>query len=126
MLRLLNSSDTKLQRMALDCLLKADDRGVLRQYRKMLEGFTDDTKFKDMIAVVNFGSSAGNAQNSAYSVVAEEDQKKVEKAGSIPKLAEQHRPDVLPIVVRLLLSKLIKKKGAINQKTVHTRRTIVY
>jgi hypothetical protein len=50
----------------------------------------------------------------------------VDKANSIPKLADQHRLDVLPIVVRLLLSKLIKKKGAINQKTVHTRRNIVY
>ncbi len=41
-------------------------------------------------------------------------------------MAEQHRVDVLPIVIKLLLSKLIKKKGAINKKTVHTRRTIVY
>jgi hypothetical protein len=30
-------------------VLKSDDRGILRQYRKMLEGFTDDLKFKDMI-----------------------------------------------------------------------------
>ena len=30
MMRLLNISDTKLQKMALDCLLKADDKGVLR------------------------------------------------------------------------------------------------
>ena len=34
--------------------------------------------------------------------------------------------EVLPIIIRLLLSKLIKKKGAINMKTVHTRRSIVY
>lgn len=33
---------------------------------------------------------------------------------------------MLPIIIKLLLSKLIKKKGAINQKTVHVRRTIVY
>ncbi len=56
MLRLINTNDTKLQRIALDCLLKADTVGVLRQYRKLLEGFTDDIKFKDMIQVVNFGS----------------------------------------------------------------------
>lgn len=56
MLKLVNSSDTKLQKMALECLLKSDDKGVLRQYRKLLEGFTDDIKFKDMIQVVNFGS----------------------------------------------------------------------
>ena len=34
--------------------------------------------------------------------------------------------EVLPIIIRLLLSKLVKKKGAINMKTVHTRRSIVY
>ena len=56
----------------------------------------------------------------------EETKKAAEKANNIPKLAEGHRMDVLPIVIKLLLSKLIKKKGAINMKTVHTRRTIVY
>lgn len=35
--------------MALDCILKTDNDGVLRIYRKLLEGFTDDIKFKDMI-----------------------------------------------------------------------------
>jgi hypothetical protein len=49
MIRLLNTSDTKLQKLALDCLLRADDKGVIRQYRKLLEGFNDDMKFKDMI-----------------------------------------------------------------------------
>lgn len=49
MLQLLNTSDSKLQKMALDCLLKSDTKGVIRQYRKLLEGFTDDVKFKDMI-----------------------------------------------------------------------------
>lgn len=61
MLRLINTNDTKLQKIALDCLLKADTVGVLRQYRKLLEGFTDDIKFKDMIQVVNFGSQAGGS-----------------------------------------------------------------
>ena len=56
MLKLINTSDTKLQKSALECILKSDGKGVLRQYRKLLEGFTDDLKFKDMIAVVNFGS----------------------------------------------------------------------
>ena len=78
-----------------------------------------------MIQVVNFGSQVNAAQQAGESY-ADEDQKKEAKANNIPKLAESHRLDVLPIVIRLLLSKLIKKKGAINQKTVHTRRTIVY
>lgn len=50
MLRLLNTPDTKLQKIALECILKSDaEKGVLRHYRKLLEGFTDDLKFKDMV-----------------------------------------------------------------------------
>lgn len=61
LLKLLNTSDTKLQKMALDCLLKSDSNGTLKHYRRLLEGFTDDLRFKDMIQVVNFGSQAGHA-----------------------------------------------------------------
>jgi hypothetical protein len=43
-------------------LLKSDEKGVLKVYRKLLEGFTDDIKFKDMIAVVNFGSTNGQGE----------------------------------------------------------------
>jgi Down-regulated in metastasis len=130
-MKLLNTNDSKLQKLALDCLLKSDsEAGVLRQYRKLLEGFTDDIKFKDMIQVVNFGSqvgsSGGMAGNTNEDEATQVDNKKDAKANNIPKLAEQHRVDVLPVIIKLLLSKLIKKKGAINKKTVHTRRTIVY
>lgn len=51
--------------------------------------------------------------------------KKADK-GSIPKLKDEHREQVLPIIIKLLLSKIIKKKGAINKKTIHTRRSIVF
>lgn len=131
MLRLLNTNDNKLQKLALECLLKADDKGVVRQYRKLLEGFTDDLKFKDMIPVVTFGSQGGasNKKEEQMTEAAGEDEalkKQDAKGNNIPKLAEGHRLEVLPIIIKLLLSKLIKKKGAINQKTVHTRRSIVF
>jgi hypothetical protein len=51
--------------------------------------------------------------------------KKADK-GTIAKLKDEHRLDILPVVIKLLLSKLIKKKGAINKKTIYTRRTIVF
>jgi hypothetical protein len=125
-----NTNDSKLQKLALECLLKADEKGVVRQYRKLLEGFTDDIKFKDMIPVVTFGSQGGSvsASTNANQQYAEDDalKKQDAKANNIPKLAEGHRMEVLPIIIKLLLSKLIKKKGAINMKTVHTRRSIVY
>jgi hypothetical protein len=46
-------------------LLKSNEKGVLRQYRKLLEGFTDDIKFKDMIPVVTFGSQGGSVSAAA-------------------------------------------------------------
>ena len=83
-----------------------------------------------MIPVVTFGSQGGSvsATANANQEYAEDDalKKQDAKANNIPKLAEGHRLDVLPIIIKLMLSKLIKKKGAINMKTVHTRRSIVY
>ena len=46
--------------------------------------------------------------------------------GAIPKLEKEDRLDVLPVIVKLLFSKLMKKKGMINKKNIHTRRNIVY
>ena len=69
-----------------------------------------------------------SASTNANQQYAEDDalKKQDAKANNIPKLAEGHRMEVLPLIIKLLLSKLIKKKGAINMKTVHTRRSIVY
>lgn len=50
MTRLINTNDTRLQKLSLECLIKTDYKGgILRHYRKLLEGFTDDEKFKDMV-----------------------------------------------------------------------------
>lgn len=42
------------------------------------------------------------------------------------KLDPEHRSIVLPVVIRLLQSKLLRKKGAINKKGVEVRRNLVY
>ena len=132
-LDLLTSNDTKLQKHALDCLIKTNYKGgVLKQYSKLLGGLTDDESFKDMIQVINFGSKGNKTSEilpSGEDKEAEEvpaKGKKSEKAGQIARLDEAHRPEVLPIVIKLLLSKLNKKKGAINKKTIYTRRNIVF
>ncbi len=72
--------------------MKSDySSGILQPYRKLLEGFTDDQKFKDMIQILNFGSTGGtgsvdkHGDSEAFEVA-----KKAEK-GFIPKLAEEHR-----------------------------------
>ena len=47
--------------------------------------------------------------------------------GAVPKLEKQDRLDVLPVIIKLLFSKLVKKKGAINKNnSINDRRNIVY
>ncbi|CDW84473.1 small subunit processome component 20 homolog [Stylonychia lemnae] len=126
MLKLLVTSDTKLQKLSLDCLIKSEYRGgLLKHYRKLLEGFTDDEKFKDVILALNFGSQK-QAQEGDQTTLEQGDAIKKSDKSAIPKLQDMHRNEILPIVIKLLLSKLLKKKGSINQKTVFTRRNIVY
>ena len=66
MLDLLNTSDSTLQKNALNCLLKCSKKQnfanktlKLPKYEKLLFGLTDDLQFKDMIPVINFGQSEG-------------------------------------------------------------------
>jgi hypothetical protein len=57
---LLSSSDSKLQRCALECLTKSGYcKGLLTKYKKLLEGFADDEKFREMIPIMIHGSSTG-------------------------------------------------------------------
>ena len=44
----------------------------------------------------------------------------------IPKLEQEDREVILPLIVKLLQSKLLQKRGAINKKSLLTRRNIVY
>jgi hypothetical protein len=52
-------------------------------------------------------------------------QKKKEKE-SIPKLQKEDRADVLPVIVRLLFSKLSLQSGKGKLKQLNDRRTIIY
>jgi hypothetical protein len=52
--------------------------------------------------------------------------KKDGKENLMKRLAAKDRNDVLPIVNKILLTKLVKKKGSINKKNIHTRRNIIF
>lgn len=57
MYHLLSSTDNKCQKSALECLIKTGYKGgVLKKYVKLLEGFCDDEKFKDMVPIMTYGS----------------------------------------------------------------------
>ena len=122
----ISTSDEQMQKAALACLLKAskkqdfDNKTIkLPKYHKLLDGLCDDVKFKDMVVIIEHGQqSTGEEGNEA-----EGKQKSKE---SIPRLAPEDRAAVLPVVIKLLLSKLLKKKGALNKKSFHQRLTIVY
>ena len=57
MYHLLSSTDNKCQKSALECLIKTGYKGgVLKKYVKLLEGFCDDEKLKDMVPIMTYGS----------------------------------------------------------------------
>lgn len=135
MTNLLSSTDNKLQKCALECLTKSGYcRGILTKYKKMLDGFADDEKFKDMIPIMSYGSNTGPGTGESvpeeYTKDSQDKQakkaKRKETKQAIPKLEEEDRASVLPIVIKLLQSKLQQQKGAINKKSIFSRRSLVF
>ena len=143
MMRLLTSQESSLQRNALTCLMRCSKKtdsfknktAKMPKYAKLLDGLADDLKFKMVIPVINHGSSDAAAVTQAYT--GNEDYeapeeikvagKKNQLKGSIPKLEIEDRLDLLPIIIKLLFSKLVKKKGAINKNSsINERRNVVY
>lgn len=134
LLGLLNTHDVKEQTCVLECLVKTGyQRGLMSKYKKLLEGFSDDEKFKDMIQMLIHGSqtmSGGADVPEEYQKDSEDKvvqrSKRKETKSVIPKLEDEDRSAMLPVIIKLLQSKLLQKKGAINKKNLYTRRNIVY
>jgi hypothetical protein len=135
LLTLLNTVDTKSQKTALDCLVKSGYKaGLMSKYKKLMDGFVDDEKFKDMIPILIHGSQANSGAGDVPEEYQETDAdnkvqqkaKRKETKSVIPKLDEEDREAMLPVIIKLLQSKLLMKKGAINKKSLHVRRAIVY
>ena len=104
MVEMLSSTDTKLQKNALECLTKSGyNKGLLIKYAKLLDGFADDEKFKDMIPIMIHGSGA-----SGEDLEEQEDKpkKRKETKATIPKLETEDRNLMLPVIIKLLQSKL--------------------
>lgn len=120
-------TDDKLQKFAVQGLLKVSKKQnftvKLPKYNKLLEGLCDDIKFRDMISAITFGSQTtvtiasleddqlnddNNLDEEELPVESKKKQKKEKE--SIPKLAKEDRAEVLPVIVRLLFSKLMQNK----------------
>ena len=105
------------------------------KYAKLLEGLADDLKFRSVIPLINFGTTDGGSVNEAYLdkpeefEVKEEDTRENKRSvkGAVPKLEKEDRLDLLPIIIKLLFSKLVKKAGAINKNnSISDRRNVVF
>lgn len=105
------------------------------KYQKLLDGFTDDELFKDMIPIVVHGSHthSGNADTDIPEEYMKDEDKKMhqkmarkETKSAIPKLEDQDRQQVLPIIIKILQSKLVHKKGVVNKKSLFVRRNLIY
>ena len=106
---LLSASEVKTQRVALECLIKSGyHKGLLLKYQKLLDGFIDDEKFKDMILTIEHGSQdqSGRQQKADEDFeVDEEVAKKVQRKETkslIPKLEPEDRSVILPLIIKIL------------------------
>ena len=131
----LSSTDNKLQKCALECLTKSGYcKGLLTKYKKLLEGFADDEKFKDMIPIMIHGSNSGPSvgettegqDGGEFEKEKETKAKRKETKSAIPKLEDEDRAQMLPIVIKLLQSKLQQQRGAINKRNLYSRRSLVF
>lgn len=129
----LSTTDGKLQKCALEVLTKSGFKGgLMAKYKKLLEGFCDDEKFKDMIPILIHGQETRAAEEVAEEYNRDTDDKVVLKAqrketkSAIPKLEPEDKEAMLPVIIKILQSKITFKKGAINKKSLHTRRNIVF
>ena len=125
LMTLLTSVENSLQKNVLACLLKCSKKtdsfknktAKMPKYSKLLEGLADDLKFRSVIPLINFGTTEGGSVNEAYLDQPEEFEVKEEDArynkrsvkGAVPKLEKEDRLDLLPIIIKLLFSKLVKK-----------------
>ena len=114
----------------MSCLLKTSKKGTNEEgnrtvkypkYQRLLDGLVDDKTYQDMIPVIAFGQAKPEEE-----VEDQPKESKREQKTKIPRLEDEDRAEVLPLIIKLLFSKILKRSGAINKKSVKTRRNIVY
>lgn len=84
LLILMANGDVEIQKLALKAILAWKQEGV-KTYQENLEYLLDDARFKDEIAVFLQGNSV---------------------------IKPEHRPELMPVLLRLLYGRTISKKGA--------------
>ena len=119
LMSLLTTADAHLQKLLLTCILKATKKTLhfnnptvrLPKYAKLLEALLDDVKFKDVIPIIFFGAEAEEEPEHQQDTEMTTTESKRTTRGNIPPLEADDRLEVLPFIIKLLFSKLLKKKG---------------
>lgn len=97
-MELLNHRNSAVQKLALDCIA-AYKHKYLQPYMEHLHDLVDDSKFKGAITTFKIDKESGLVQ-------------------------PEHRPQLMPIVMRILFSKLVTRVG--GQKTSNqTRKSLI-
>ena len=97
LIKLLSSRDQNVQKLALGLLGKSDLPGI-KKYIKTLEAFVSDSEFKEEISYFSLEE----------------------------KLNPEHRPVILPLIIRILIAKLHMKVGKSVRKTLDAKRSAIY
>ena len=94
---LLSINEASTQLLVLKQLFKIEP--TLKKFEKSIVVFNSDTEFKDEVVKFKFTSET---------------------------MTEKEKDILLPYIIRILNTKLLKKKGKANRKSLETKRTIVY
>lgn len=96
---LLMKADEVTSKLALQCLFCFGKRH-LAAYKTQLERIADSSSFREELTTFNISEDAGV-------------------------VLQEHRPELLPVLMRLLYSKCVSKKGRNTGDTVAARRTAI-
>ncbi|KAG6611701.1 putative U3 small nucleolar RNA-associated protein [Phytophthora cinnamomi] len=96
---LLMKSDEIVSKLALQCLYAFGSKALVT-YKTQLNRLTDSSSFREELASFKVGDGEGI-------------------------VLREHRPELLPVLLRLLYSKCVSKKGRNNGDTVAARRAAI-
>ncbi|KAL3674801.1 hypothetical protein V7S43_000729 [Phytophthora oleae] len=96
---LLMKSDEVVSKLALQCLYAFGSKAVV-SYKTQLNRLTDSSSFREELASFKVGNGEGV-------------------------ILREHRPELLPVLLRVLYSKCVSKKGRNNGDTVAARRAAI-
>ena len=123
LLNFLAHKEGRVQSLALECLTKVG-YPYLHIYTETLLKICAEDGFKEEVICFSVADDAGTTERAVGS--SEKGKKTDEQIMRGCTLEAQHRDHILPLLIRILLSKLFKKKGKDSKRNLHSKRNLVY